>query len=42
MAEEEIYESHSGGSFAMTMRQMQNIAMFGYQAFEKNWVENYL
>ena len=41
MAEDSIYQSHSGGSFVMTLRQMQNIAIVGYSTFEKNWIENY-
>jgi hypothetical protein len=38
MAEDDIYNSHSGGSFAMTLREMQNISIVGYSKFEENWI----
>lgn len=41
MYEQEIAHYHSGASFGITMRQMQYIAMHGYNAFRNLWIEKH-
>ena len=41
MYEQDVAHGHSGASFGITMRQMQYIAMNGYDAFRSLWIEKH-
>lgn len=41
MYEQDVAHGHSGASFGFTMRQMEYIAIHGYDAFRQVWIEKH-